>query len=995
MEALTLQLQRNNEETIECWDDDNDLECTDDTQFRIASSATSVTNSSLVRRSGHRDSISSRRSARSDLDSNAGTDEDWQVLLHDNDDAVTEDAIASAKNAGIPIPTNVPKSALVGGTIKRLGKRKPKKNFVDDWSEDVEFPGPGETLQLKPPQESLFPDTLRTISSAVTSPIKAPPSPFWDDDHSTRLHSALTRLDQFREEDTSDAQAVPTIKAAKPWRSQEVTIPQDGFPFPGAETESENFDADFDLPADNLKLQLTTHKDVPRVLGPAPETFDVDWSEGSIGIRFGGTTRDHRSNPSSSVSIASPSVSSYLTGESEDDGIDGIIIPAGPLDLEAKLKKRQSTSHAGFAGPPNKTSPRQPPPDIDDFLSGLDVENDDAFAIGKLSLNPNIKRKSGRPGSPARRLATTITFTNTKHSPKTRIPRLSGHDRHSTHLETVSESGAPIFNFRRPQSRLGSHTSHSSVSSCPPSAIPVTPPHLSTPSRRSTGARTSRDPFISDNVSSSTKRLKPKRSMPAMRNTNSSGSTPPFQQPPSRLDGTSRIFQSSVRPKTPVDRIDIRSLSRRSQVPFIPAGASENQSHHVNFKTYGYSRRTNSDSSGDIISQGSSSSRKPRFSRSEPIGSSLQDRSPETTFAGMKRTLTRPTRRRNFGDGTELESLDDLPTSASAESRFVKYPTSHGVPRSFRSRLSQNQNTLLRTESPAQSPDPPTGGKPRDSIPRFARDTTASRNAREQRIASMTLTLKNRERSSLASISTNWKDQVVSRSPSTSLPMRSKRGRTKATPTKPHLIKPMGAGVQEAKSVKGMRYNPATFQWEGNENSIIEFEPATPKSPRPAPALITNIGTMQNVQVVGGMVFDPRRMCWLKMAPSQPGDSGVLAVQDEDDVFSGLDDLQENGPKTGNTAGGRTSNAFDELGPTASGDDRSPGESSDEWPMTEEFDVGPEFIKRQRAEEEKWRRKVDKWITSDRRTLEYGWRWAIRDLVRVHGVLRSQSLDDP
>ena len=183
-------------------------------------------------------------------------------------------------------------------------------------------------------------------------------------------------------------------------------------------------------------------------------------------------------------------------------------------------------------------------------------------------------------------------------------------------------------------------------------------------------------------------------------------------------------------------------------------------------------------------------------------------------------------------------------------------------------------------------------------------------------------------------------------------------------------------------AVNGMRYNPATFRWEGNETSVQSFDSASSKSPKPAPALITNVGAMQNVRVVGGMVFDPRGMCWRKLAPSQPGSNDLVAVQDEDDVFAGLGDLEEKAPDS--TPSVRNSDMFDDP-PLPSGDDRSGEESSEEWPMTEEFDVGPEFVRRQRTEEEKWRRKVDRWTSFDRAKFGNGWRWTIRDLVRFNG----------
>lgn len=175
-----------------------------------------------------------------------------------------------------------------------------------------------------------------------------------------------------------------------------------------------------------------------------------------------------------------------------------------------------------------------------------------------------------------------------------------------------------------------------------------------------------------------------------------------------------------------------------------------------------------------------------------------------------------------------------------------------------------------------------------------------------------------------------------------------------------------------------MRYNPTTFRWEGNENLVQDFDIATaPKSPKPAPALITNVGTMQNVQAVGGMIFDPHRMCWLRATSLRSGNPGGIPPEDEDDVFAGLDDLED---KAADTAG-RASGTLDDFNTHATGDDPSAGESSDEGPITEEFDVGPEFIRRQRAEEEKWRRKVGKWVGNDRGDRETHWRWAIRDLV--------------
>ncbi|KAK4870385.1 hypothetical protein LT330_005439 [Penicillium expansum] len=965
MESLPIHLRPSTDEPIECWDDDDDLQFTEDIHFRTASSAGSITNSSF-RPSGHRDSISSRRSARSDIDSNAG-DEDWQVPLYDNDEFAKEDAIASAKTAGIPIPPDIPKSALIGGTIKRLSTRKTKQTFVDDWSEDVELPGPETVLQLKTPQETMFPDSLRHLSSAATSPVKSMASPHWDEEFSTRLQSTLGLFDTFQDDhDSLETRDIPTLKSPTPRSPKKLTIGNISSSFNIEQEADDDFNQDFELPANHQPLELSNRKANLYVSSPTLEDFDLEWSEGSIGVRVGGTARDGRSVPSSSISIASPSVSSCLTAESEDDGLDGIIIPDGPLDFSASLQKRQTAQAQNVEVEESQVDHIFS--DADDFFSGIDIDNEKAFSFGKPALNPNIKCKTERPSSPARRSATTLTFTSATGSPRTRIPRLSGHDRtHSTHLETVSESGAPLSKFRTSQSRLG-HSSQSSTSSLPaPIANPTSPtPTLS--GRRLLGSRNSRDISQGGEGNLSVRRLKTKRSLPSIRGLGSTPSMTASHRP--LVDRPVRL--PSARPKTPVDHpaTDARSLGRRPQVPFMPAGVSESQSHHASVKGYRSSRRTNSDSSGGLLSPQETVSRLSRPTRSEPFRTGVGDTIADSLGSSTKRTITRPAKRRNFGDGTELESFDDLSTSVLAESKFVKTPTGRGAPRSVRAKLSQSRIDPPPDESPTQSLTSPSTSKLRSPTPRFARDTNASRNAREQRIASMAINSKAREPNPLSTFTSNWKSQPISRIPPASATIRSRKGKSNANSTsKPHLIKPMGSGVQDAKSVRGMRYNPTNFRWEGNENLVQEFD-ATPKSPKPAPALITNVGAMQNVQTVGGMVFDPHRMCWLRAS---------LGAADEDDVFAGLDDLDDK--ITSSTIHGRNSGEIDQF--PVVGDDASAGESSDEGPMTEEFDVGPEFIRRQRVEEDKWRRKVDKWVGFDRgdHDHENHWRWIIRDLV--------------
>ena len=989
MEPLTLKPRQPVNDDIECWDDDGDLEGIDDLQFRNVSSTTMGTNRAS---SHHRDSISSRASARSDV----GEDDDWQVLLPSNDAVSTSNAIASAKSAGIPIPDNVPTSALLGGTIKRLGGRRIKKALGDDWSEDLQLPKPGEgglTLKRKEAQE--FPDALRQISGGF-SQNSSPAKPLANMTFMERIQSVgnsqgtFSTLDRFRDNDDDfDFGDVPTIKVAKNRPLQKAI----DFTPPSAKLakDVENFEDDIVFPADGEPLKLSARKEIPKT--PAyhgHDDFEADWgdgSQGSLGTSLGGTRRTGRSNRSSSISALSPSVfspslSSCLTAESDDEGLGGLVLPDGPLKFEEALRKRKENAS------PDPTDGKKPEVRAaarEDFFSDIEIGDGDVFDSGKLTLNRNIKHKVARQTSPGRRPATTLTFTNKLQSvtTTTRIPKLQTHDRNRSKLEPVSESGGPILNSRKSLARLGGHSAQPSFSSIPTptSSVPI-PSAPSTPSRRGLNTRSSRDMMKPEPTTTSAQLLKAKRSMPLMKSQASPARPPSYQRPPSRSDYSSRGAIPS-RPKTPVDRTlteNSLSSSRKPPIPFLPAGNLHGQSHHVSSKSSRNLHRPNSSDSNENIPLNRPISRlsNPQYRPFSP--SVRRDFAPESLAreAAAKRTLTKPTRRRAFGDGSELDVFDDLPTSANVESKFVKQPL-RGKTSNLRTKLSTSKNpsnsSLPRTDTSVNSaPLTPLSPKKPDSnvtnVPRFARDTAASRTAREQRAGlqapqpfqSTANVESNHLLSSQGAI--NWKARVAAKpvaSPRHNLKLRSK------PPQKPSLIKPVGNGVHDAKTVNGMHYNPQLFRWEGNENALAPFDvpvPMTPESPKvkglgiqTKPALIANFGSVKGVQVVGGMVFDPQRMCWLKMSHNQStsghrrSESGGMspATEDDDeDVFAGLDDL-EDGHKSA----------------VGKGEGKDGGTSlvDEEWLVGEEFDVGPEFVKRQRAEEGE------------------EWHWAIRRLV--------------
>jgi hypothetical protein len=402
--------------------------------------------------------------------------------------------------------------------------------------------------------------------------------------------------------------------------------------------------------------------------------------------------------------------------------------------------------------------------------------------------------------------------------------------------------------------------------------------------------------------------------------------------------------------------------------------------------------------------------------------------------ASLKHKLSRPTGpKKVYGDGSELEIFDDLPTSATKERQYEKNPK-NSQPKPLR-HIQSNSRLPMPDRMATPLPQTPRSPTKVDSTPRFARDTAASRIAREQRLAGT----RSRGEGPIAPTHTNWKAQVAARSPHASPTAHRKRG----TGLKPMLIKGMSAPTARSKSYmhsitsrsitntlsdeKGMTYNPVLQRWEGNEDALAPFShpntstttlalttastptfapanhplyshdrshsishtalsnihaaqknvssravkvaPVPVPSP-PRPALISQISRPQGVQVERGMVFDPVKMSWMKMPRVSSGNarSPSIDMDDDEDPFSGIEDLKDNNAAPAFGASSAAGGAPQAEEPTFVG---------------EEFDVGPSFIRRQREEENIWRKRTEGWVSAIREGGEHrgGWRWEIRTLA--------------
>lgn len=1023
---------------VENWDD-GDFDNFDDIHFRSASTATSVISHPQT---NHRESNSSRLSIRSD--SNHG-DEHWDVLV--DEQSSLKDAVTVAKSKGIPLPSNLPRSALEGGTIRRLGGKAIKRAIADDWCEDIDFANSPQQLRLARAEERDLSESLRQISAAFHSSPKSPEEKnYLDTLKSPKARPAApapANLANFRDnDDDGDFGDVPTIRVAKHRSPQKVQLAASKLA--STDGDVENVDEDLEIPADG-KLRLSVRKFSPRT--PLnTEDFDVDWGEGSLGTRHAGTRRGGMSNRSSSISALSPSVSSTFTAENDEDGLEGLVLPQGPVNFQDLLKRKQESEKENDV-PKSASSPqlsRKTQTNEEDWTEDLVIPNGKVFDGAKLSSHRNVKHKNQRPSSPGKIKATTLNFTTAKTVSSMPRPRFGfGHERQErprSHLEPVSETGAPIQRHPRPTSRLG-HTANSSISSIPAPATP-TP---STPSRRDLRNTVSRAEMrYQPATTTNAQLLRAKRSMPVIAGITSPTRTT-FNRPPSRQDGlSSRLRHRS--PERPESRL---GSDKKSNAPFLPAGASTAQSQHISMKSASVRglRRADSDGSSENMTAAQRSLSRLAAMRPQTPGKGRSDLTAAELAAQAKKTMNKPLRRRNWGDGSELEMFDDLPTSAAAEAKYTKQPIGRGAPRSTRGKIGQHgqattsSTSLVSARSGAETPVQNTPLSPpkcqesalpnlHSKMPRFARDTAASRNAREQR--SISTTFHNMRGEPLQPVATNAKATITSKPTYGSL----RRNRS-VQQQKPHLIKPLGGDLGRAKEEKGMYYNPVLCRWEGNDTALApfdvpEFLPRQPSpgegrhpniksgstigvnSPvtnatKPNMALIMNVGGSSGVQLVNGMVFDPRQMKWLKVAKGERGDSisrgtGSVQLEEEEDVFAGLEDLTEESENMSSMHEGprerSTSGALDKLDPFTAEpaglvDDEdaahNSGLSGDEWGVAEEFDVGPDFVRRQRGEEERWKRKVEKWLRSEEEVAEAeaegpaGWRWAIRDLVSARG----------
>ena len=582
---------------VEAWDDDGDFILENDDQLVATASPIQ---SKVVRFPTHQ------------------IEQQQDLEYADEIHLSTEDlntAVQATIEAGIPISRNTPASALMGGTIHRMGGKlqgvkrvmgnKQQQAVVEDWSDDLEVED-GDDWNVKP--TPLSRETLEMFASG-----------------------------QLRSASAGSSGSDLTITNS---RSRANTH---GKPVTITEEEEEDFGEGFDLP--ESMSQFTLKKPVLRAnTAAAPADIDFEeWLEGSLGTRHGGTHRfTTKGGGGSSESRASFSpTGSERTVESDDDAFD----LEGLRDVrnlkqvfESRLRERLQKEDQFRRAETINSSPlrsrsqqRQQqqqhhlkPIIMDDFSDGLVV--DDSFEHKTRTLKRNVQRATpSHRTSPQRRVAMSVTFSEKP----SRLPR-------ATDVVTgtpTERSKIPIISRKMSLMSLKSEQQQPSQQN-----------NLQTPSNR----MLSRD-----------RKLSAKASMPILRQ-GSTTPAPPLSDYRVRSPRVTELRPSILPKSSTTPSLELRPA-------FISAGSYTNQSHHITIKRQ--------PSTSNLYAYGSTT---PQPSPQPPTSPRKYNRpKPELVQeANRVQHVVRPTiKRRDFGDGTELDTFDDLPVNVAQERTFRKSPT--------------------------------------------------------------------------------------------------------------------------------------------------------------------------------------------------------------------------------------------------------------------------------------------------------------------------------
>ncbi|KAF8741976.1 cytokinesis regulator, partial [Rhizoctonia solani] len=807
-------------------------------------------------------------------------DEDWDAEF---EDAPIKSATASSANSS---------TSHFTGKITRLGSIEPRKTKenVEDWSDDGD-------LELPEPSHTNF-----TLARAP--------------------------LPQPNVLDTEDAGDVSTIKIAK------HNFPSVAKKSSTKPVEEDDFEADFALPAEmsNLSLRILT-----------PQTSSLSLRKSSTLVEGNGpwgeltTSTSTYSDTSSLLSLyppdASPSTSSasqlgtetdpsdgdFAIYEDEDEAFEGLILPEGlagknlakHLETKKQIVPAQIAAENDAKGSLTSQS-RRTANETEDFESGL-VIGDEDISITRLRLRrmanpaeyrsksvplPRTGSGSYRPSSSSRLRpesvmevlsASKVPTISRSRSPSSVSQRsLSKKDSRSSLVSPTN------FSSLRPSSVRASSSSHASPSTAnllsipSPSSISGIAPRTAPLKHQKSLGRLQLSSTSSSTSTTLGVKLGRKASLASLADPSSSitpSST--LSTRPSGFGAPTASSKARQKPE-PRDEADKKSSGR----PTTPSAGSVNSASLRLTMPTSSSRQKIRPSISSVFPSpiatapaDRATSPQPNPRRTPTSPRRIRTRSgasnggtPSSSISSMAsatapKVMRKPKRIQAFSDGTELDAFDDLPEDTEKERKFRVQPAGRGNVSSSRGEKGSSASTTsggtLGRKAGGTLRRPPSSASSHGSV-----DPPKSTGKQS---------LRHKPR-----VDFPVKVAIPEPTPRRKKPTVTAIGGPRK---KPMLIRNLG-GAGTAKTVGDMKWNPKTLRWEGNEQVLKEFDAHAAPS---RPALITHLtgssigglmsptGSMlaSGARIVGNMLFDPVRMCWISRLPPE---------EEEPDVFAGLAD---------------------------------------------------------------------------------------------------------
>lgn len=812
---------------------------------------------------------------------------------------------------------------------------------------------------------------VQVVLTGITTPLSASVS---------KLQSSPTVTIRppivLSENDEDDDEGVSTIKAnAIPTGLAKVS--------PAAPPIEEDFEEAFALPSDLTQLSLAPLSLHHRTSRNSLEWGEKDQTSSSQSSDAYSTFGFADASPSSN-SVSSVSTPGTESEEDEDhDELEGLVLPTSIFEsgqggkqlnkiLQMKKKAHYTSSQVKIASPDPE----------DDFEAGLILDDDADLSPSRLLQNSQVQRaqrtfirsnsapvqrppssstslrppsrlrseRAKSPSNPPPSSVRQLQKLRLSPSPPLRPPSLNqtNFQAFASADPSLSPSPSPSFLVSKPGSLRG-QKSHTGLK---PPALPA-PRKLTRKASLSSLMETSHALASEAAAGSSRPRLAryevPTAASLAKSHKSSTTRSTEYPVPPTRPH-TPSSNAAALRLTMPT-QMRTKSRPSLSQVFAAPSASSSSSSTSRAKSPVSLPARPPSSASLRQVS-----------SRISKTAQSLSPPPPSPQTPNAPKVLKKPKRQKTYGDGTELDGIEDLPTDRDKESRYRVQPKGCGN----------------RTPSASYSPKSATSlsavaSDSKGTVRKKKREGSISNDGAIATLAPTTNTLR---RTSTRIDSTS--KAPTSPPPAEPLPKKKKNGSSPSTQgrRRPTLIRNLG-GIGASKVVGDMKWNPHTLRWEGNDQILKDFDAVVATSTRPA--LITHLtGTSIGSPVgsfasgarrVGNMIFDPQRMCWI---------SALSPDEDEPDVFANLADDEDENDSKGGTIRASAQRAPSEAGSVITQasvseiDAASPAPSHSRTISDSESDRGSRaslmvcdidntFVAACRAAEERHRREIKGW----------------------------------